>query len=345
MSFRRLDLALESGLHEGVFTCGAWAVFDHETVQTGAAGEINGRPVGDQTCFDLASLTKVVSTTSLAVVAVRRGLLDLGSYVQDTVKDFPHPGVTYRHLLEHRSGLPPYLDLTERRPSKEEAWEAVAATGLDAQPGSRTAYSCLGFIVLGRALEALFGTGLDHAFQQEVAGPLGLDRTGYRGTGSTSPDVPPTASAEPWRSIEGGTVQGTVHDPLAFFLGGVSGNAGLFGSAMDTGRFGQAVLAGRVLFSPGGSDEWTKRDPLDRERGLGWDFKSECATSAGRTMSPATFGHTGFTGTSIWIDPTAGFGVALLTNSVLCKPDPDEWRAFRSAFCDLAGEALRSRFL
>ena len=170
--------------------------------------------------------------------------------------------------------------------------------------------------------------------------PLGLNETGFRRIGPTDPNVPPTARREAWRRLDGDLVQGVVHDPLAWMLEGTAGNAGLFGSARDVGLFGQAVLCLRDPFDGPIAEVWTRRILPGQERGLGWDFKSPTGSTAGGSMSASSYGHTGFTGTSLWIDPEAGLGVALITNAVWCAPDAVAWRTFRSRFADNAMEAL-----
>ncbi|MBS1714954.1 MAG: beta-lactamase family protein [Armatimonadetes bacterium] len=338
-----LQEAVESARRTGLFTCASWAVFDRSVCETGATGVVGGRPVLDSTCFDLASLTKVLATTSLAHALSVRGGLDLDGSVSAVLREFPHGEVTFRHLLEHRSGLPAYLDLAGAVTSPEEAWSQIVSSPCRNRPGDVTDYSCLGFIVLGRAIEKLSAERLDTAFAVGVAGPLGLKETAFRSTLTPDGSVPPTSKAEAWRGLPSPWIQGIVHDPLAFVLGGVSGNAGLFGSARDVGRFGQTVLQGRAPLQTLGSEGWARRDDESRPRGLGWDFKSADGTSAGCTMSWKTFGHTGFTGTSLWIDPVARSGAALLTNAVLTLPDREALRRFRSTFCDLAAKAVAAQ--
>lgn len=271
------------------------------------------RPMREDTLFDLASLTKVVATLPAVLRLAERGVLDLDEPVARRFPEFRGEGkerVTLRHLLTHTSGLPAWRDFTaEPRP------ERVAAEPLEAEPGSRCVYSDLGFILLGAVVERAAGLALDRVCARDVFAPLGMADTGFRPgperrarCAATEPDP---ATGRPW--------VGVVHDENARAFGGVSGHAGLFGSAADLARYGQAwlgALAGRPqdLLAPA-----TARAAVAEHgatgRALGWQL-ARPGTSAGTLLCPSAFGHTGFTGTSLWIDPERQLVCVLLTNRV-----------------------------
>lgn len=299
------------------------------------------RPDG-RTIYDLASLSKVVALTSLVMNAVDEGRLELDAAVQQQVPEFTGPGkdaVTIRHLLTHTSGLPAGRRLW-REGTRREALALALATPLDTAPGTRTMYSDLGAIALGVAVERAIGRRLDLAFQEQVAKPLGLRDTRFRPAWWTLERTAPT-ERDPWR---GRVVHGEVHDENAAWLGGVAGHAGLFGSAEDLLAFGEWMLGkglgGKGARTQGGNGaraqggngarpvggrhitpvtirEFTRRQDIvpGSSRGLGWDTPSQ-GSSAGTRLSADSFGHTGFTGTSIWVDPTRELVIVLLTNRV-----------------------------
>lgn len=326
-----------------------------------------------QTVYDLASLTKILATTTLAMLAVSEGRLELDAPVARYVPAFRGDDkalVTIRHLLTHTSGLRPDRPLWRQAPDARSALALVAATPLDSAPGRRTAYSDLGAIVLGQAVERVLGDRLDALARARVFKPLAMDDTRFRPPASWLPRVAATEYDTAWR---GRIVRGQVHDEKAAFLGGVAGHAGLFGSAGDLLRFGEWMLAllGDGL-SPGtGTDhqrwlarralagcnvtpdsyhpvcpsdrlrmharEFTRRQDLvsGSSRALGWDTPSP-ASSAGTKLAPSSFGHTGFTGTSLWIDPTRGLVVALVSNRVHPTRSNNRHAALRIAVADLA---------
>ena len=291
--------------------------------------------------FDLASVTKVVATTSL--------LLELGLPL-DTRLPSLVPGAcdcTLDDLARHRSGLTPFkpffADELTARPElfdascpapvrdlvRRQVIARVANTPADVPPRQRMAYSDLGFILLGAALEAHAGQPLDRLFTERVAQPLGLSARYRRlsaplagalpaATGATRPREPAPGQQGMWAVAERPTRHGEVDDDNAWVMDGVSGHAGLFGTALDVARFGQAVLEGRVARSP---TPWAP-DPLvpGSTRALGFDTPSldapSCGTRFGRAGPQGAIGHLGFTGTSLWIDLDRALVVALLTNRV-----------------------------
>ncbi|MBS1721777.1 MAG: beta-lactamase family protein [Armatimonadetes bacterium] len=334
---------VENGVSTGLFPGATWAYGTARTLIVGATGTFAGpdsRAVEVDTPYDLASLTKPMATSSVAFVLASQGALSSETYVSEVLPEWPDRGTTVAGLLLHNSGLPAYLDLTEvGNPDVWQAIRAVAAPGLVPGP---TVYSCLGFIVLQRILERVGGAGLDTLFENLVAEPLSLTSTRFRPELRSDITVPPTTQIEPWRArmMDGkeGLLQGIVHDPLAFLLGGVSGNAGLFGTAQDLGLIAQAVLTGSGPFD---HQDWSAWLEPRGDRAMGWDVPTPGATSAGTTMSSRSVGHTGFTGTSLWIDREVGVFAVLLTNAVYLSPDRLALRLIRSEFADsVLAEAL-----
>jgi CubicO group peptidase (beta-lactamase class C family) len=292
------------------------------------------RPDG-WTVYDFASLTKVVATTTLAMIAVSEGRLDLDAPVQRYLPGFRGPGkerVTIRHLLTHSSGLRADRPLWRETPNADSARRLVNLTPLDTAPGVRMVYSDLGAIVLGEVVERVLGGRLDRLAERRIFRPLGMRSTRFRPPASWLPRIAPTEYDTVWRKR---IVRGEVHDEKSAWLGGVAGHAGLFGSAPDLLTFGEWILS--VLREPVGATparngtppsvqpsvrpavlrEFIRRQSLvpGSSRALGWDTPS-AGSSAGTRLDSMSFGHTGFTGTSIWIDPSRGLVVVLLTNRV-----------------------------
>lgn len=277
------------------------------------------------TVYDMASLTKVVALTTLAMQATERGLLDLDAPVVQYLPAFargegPKAQVTVRDLLLHDSGLPAHRRLWEETIVRAGGILRTITSDLERPPGERMVYSDLGAITLATILERLHGTTIDRVFARDVAEPLGLARTRFRPPGSWRRAIPPT-EFDPWR---GRLLHGEVHDENAGRLEGISGHAGLFSTADDLLRFGEWALDGALgrrgdatIPPPASFATWTLRQdrPAGSSRGLGWDTPSGRST-AGTLMSARSFGHTGFTGTSIWVDPTRELVVILLTNRV-----------------------------
>lgn len=264
----------------------------------------------EQTMYDIASLTKVVATTAATMVLVDRGKLHLDAPVRRTLPDFRGAGkdsVTIRDLLMHRSGLPAGRVLLRRRSTPASARRAVLTTPLVREPGSRSEYSDLGLDVVGFAIERITNARLDQFLRRVVYNPLGMNSTMFR-PGSTlqsriAPTEPPVA-------------RGQVHDRNARALGGVAGHAGLFATAGDLAVFAQVMLdsgkvAGKTLFADSTIRHFTHPGP--GWRGLGWETCSG-GGSCGRYLTARAFGHTGFTGTSMWIDPERDLFVIVLTN-------------------------------
>lgn len=306
------------------------------------------RPSGN-TLYDMASLTKVIVLTTLAMEAVEEGKLDLDRTVVSYLPDFARgtgekTRVTVRDLLLHDSGLPAHRPLWKETFVRKGAILRTITSDLVTPPGSEMVYSDLGAITLMTILEKLYGQRIDRLFAKRVSGPLGLQRMRYLPPKAWRGEIAPTEN-DPWR---GRILRGEVHDENAARLDGVSGHAGLFASAEDLLRFGEWALAGSLGRSipgepipPKGFSSWTiKQDrPAGSSRGLGWDTPSGLS-SAGTIMSARSFGHTGFTGTSIWVDPTREVVIVLLTNRVNPSRNTPKFGLIRPTVADAVMGAL-----
>ena len=274
------------------------------------------------TIFDLASLTKVIATTTCVMRLEQLGQIKLNDPVAKYIPDFAQNGkqdVTIRMLLTHYSGLPADLDLKEAWNGADEGYSRANATKLVNPPGSTFLYSDVGFVVLGELVQKVGGMPLDQYAQTYVFGPLGMTSTRFNPPTSWGPRIAPTQRDE----HTGQMVRGTVHDPTAHQMGGVAGDAGVFSTAEDVAKFAQALLnRGAPILSPLIVEKMTtpqQPSNMPNVRGLGWDIDSPFSSTRGELLPVGSFGHTGFTGTSLWIDATTNTYVILLTNSTLLK--------------------------
>ncbi|WP_257454285.1 serine hydrolase domain-containing protein [Archangium lipolyticum] len=372
-----LQSALEEAVTLGIFPA-AQAVVMHRGVQVfgGVAGNVTG-----DTRFDLASVTKVLCTTSLFLRFWTEGKVGPETPVARFFPGSPvgDSGATVADLLYHRSGLPPFVpffaealsstpELLEpscpsatRARVREQVIQAAARTPLAIAPRTGTAYSDVGFILLGEILARVGGASLDVLFSRHVAEPLGLSARFHRltdfptdgrvaPTGATRPREPAPGQEGLWGELPSRpAVPGEVDDDNAWVMDGVSGHAGLFGTAVDVARFGQAVLsgcAGEPSLAPG--PLWHRAlasDPIVQgsTRSMGFDSPSQGLSSAGHFIGdtpPGAVGHLGFTGTSLWVDLRRTLVVALVTNRVAHGRKELRIREFRPVFHDLVVEAL-----
>jgi CubicO group peptidase (beta-lactamase class C family) len=294
--------------------------------------------------YDLASVSKVVATTAMAMILYERGLLDLEMPVVSVlpefgVRDRQRSAVTIHMLLAHSSGLPAYEKLFLRAHTREELLRQAFSVELVAAPGRQAEYSDIGFIVLGAALERIADEPLDRFCQREVFGPLGMSHTTFNPPTSWRASMPPTADD---RSFRGRVIQGEVQDENASVLGGVAGHAGVFASAGNVARFAQAMLnGGTPILRADTVSLFTGREsgPEGTSRALGWDTPSKPSQS-GQYFSAQSFGHLGYTGTSLWIDPARQLSVTLLTNRTWPDCDNQAIKEVRPGFHDAIIEAL-----
>ncbi len=307
-------------------------------------------PIQAETVFDLASVTKVIATTAVAMLLYeRRGLrLDapLSNFLPEFVSLAPQDqqawreAVTIRMLLAHTSGLPAYEKLFLFAQSREALVRAALTTPLMAPPGTRAEYSDIGFILLGEVLAREADLALDLFAQQEIFAPLGMTRTRFNPPQDWKAAIPPT---EDDRAFRKRVVQGEVNDENAYVMGGVAGHAGVFASATDVARFAECMLRdGAPLFQPATVKLFTHREetPAGTSRALGWDTPSPNESSSGAYFSQASFGHLGFTGTSLWIDPVRQLSVTLLTNRTWPHRESQAIRQVRPRVHDAIVEAL-----
>jgi CubicO group peptidase (beta-lactamase class C family) len=306
--------------------------------------EPDSPPVTIATVFDLASVSKAVATTTMAMILYERGLIDLDAPVVSIVPEFAgsdarRRDVTVQMLLAHSSGLPAYEKLFLKAKTRDELLAAAFATPLTADPGTRAEYSDIGFIILAIALERVADESLDRFCQREIFGPLGMVHTAYNPPASWKAAIPPTADDRTFRKR---MIQGEVQDENASVLGGVAGHAGLFASAEDLATFAHVLLQrGRPLVRPETLALFTRREtvPAATSRALGWDTPSSPSQS-GKYFSPRSFGHLGYTGTSLWIDPERQLSITMLTNRTWPDCSNKTIKDVRPAFHDAVVEAL-----
>jgi len=268
------------------------------------------------TIFDLASLTKPVATASSILVLRDRGQIQIEEPVKRYWPEFDNHGkgaITVEQLLRHRSGLIADNEIADYADGPDRAWDRIANLGLIGKPGEAFVYSDVNFLVLGKLVERISGRPLDQFAREALFRPMEIEAT-YRPTDPGR--VAPTER-------EGGTMlRGVVHDPRARALGGVAGHAGLFGTAADVAVFAQTWLDGGVapngrrIFDAGTVAKaiMPGQTPPGQGRGLGWDIDTPFSSPRGSGFGPRSFGHTGFTGTSVWIDPDTSMFVVILTS-------------------------------
>jgi CubicO group peptidase (beta-lactamase class C family) len=328
--------------------------------------------VQPSTLFDIASLTKPVATTTMAMILYDRGLVELEAPVIGVVPEFMADDceevdprrrqVTFRMLLAHSSGLPAYEKLFLGAHSREDLLRTAFTTSLSTDPGTHAEYSDIGFIVLGAALERIAGESLDIFCQREIFGPLAMVRTTFTPPPDVRPLIPPTAderteseassgeetanSSKPTQSARSTfrrrIIQGEVQDENVSVLGGVAGHAGLFSTAIDLALFARVMLnAGSPVIRADTVALFTRREstPAGTSRALGWDTPSSPSQS-GKYFGPSSFGHLGYTGTSLWIDPDRQLSITLLTNRTWPDCSNQAIREVRPKFHDAIMEAI-----
>jgi len=314
-------------------------------------------PLDAEMIFDLASITKPVATATSIMILAEQGRVSLDEKVIDYVPGFalyvdesgkPAEDARLWHLLTHTSGLPPYTDAAEvekiygRPCPTEQLVSYIAQLKKSDPPGTAFHYSCLGYITLAHILKKITGKSIAEFSQGHIFIPLKMKNTFFN---------PPDKSREfcvPTQVIEGKPLVGIVHDPLARLQGGISGNAGLFSTADDLAVFAQMVLGqgeykGVRVLSPLAVERMTSVWPKSAfaGRGLGWDLDSSYSTNGGDLFGPNSYGHTGFTGTSIWIDPDTTTYVIFLTNRVHpAIQDPGVIIAMRSRVANVVAGAI-----
>lgn len=334
-------------------------------------------PVTPATLFDLASVTKAVATTTMAMLLYERGLLELDAPIIGTVPEFlidstgnsgpRRHEVTFRMLLAHSSGLPAYEKLFLKARSREELLAAALTVPLSADPGTLAEYSDIGFIILGLAVERLAQEKLEAFCQREIFGPLAMTNTTFNPAQDLRTKVPPTADErealcgadapvrerrkrdpqpsashpKPHSTFRNRIIQGEVQDENASVLGGVAGHAGLFATAEDVAKFAHAMLqGGSPILHPVTFSVFTRRDTTPgTSRALGWDTPSRPSQS-GKYFGPNSYGHLGYTGTSLWIDPDRQLSITFLTNRTWPDCSNQAIKKVRPKFHDAIIECL-----
>ncbi len=348
--FAGVDRLLDDFQAEGAFPGGVLAVGHRRAlVHLKPFGRLtydeDAPEVTEDTIYDIASVTKVVATTTMAMILANEGRLELDSPVQDFLPGFTGEGkeeVTVRQLLTHSSGLDWWAPLYEELEGQKAYVERIQTMDLVYEPGSQSKYSDLGLILLGEILERVAGESIDTYVRRRVFEPLGMTETRYRPGPDLIERIAPTEK-DSWR---GRMIRGEVHDENAHALGGVAPHAGLFSTAGDLARFAQMMVNGGVFEHQRIVSRWlvetfTRKAGIpDSTRALGWDTKSPENSSAGTLFSANSYGHLGFTGTSLWIDPERQLFVILLTNRVHPTRENNLIRKVRPAVADAVVRAL-----
>lgn len=325
-SLLNLDMVMQEAMDDSVFPGGVVGVMkDGAMVWQQAYGYHDyekTRAVRETDVYDLASVTKVMATTTTIMKLVDQGKLNLEDKVADYIPEFEEDerrDITIEHLLLHTSGLPAFKIYVDKLKSRHEIVEAVKNEPLESDPGENFVYSDLGFILLAEIAEQVSGIRIDRYIRSQFFYPMGMYSAyfnpGQIGRWMTN-RIPPT---EIDNTFNRGIVQGVVHDERAYFMDGVAGHAGLFGSARDLATYSLMLLNGgtygaRQYLSPETIDLFTDRRSSINQRGYGFDRKATGFSSAGSLTSERTFGHMGFTGTSLWIDPEENIAIILLSN-------------------------------
>jgi CubicO group peptidase (beta-lactamase class C family) len=355
---------LNKGVEDGVFSGAqaAWRAGSGRRIVSVFVGETRvgeGREINSDTLFDIASVTKAFAASAVLRL-VDRGVLALESRLDEhmpVLKGLPQGSATLAQLLAHEAGFVPWLPMFEAIPAAKRgapaAKEAIVNSALtaapDANPGVRALYSDLGFIALSHLVETVSAISFDRVVEREVTGPLEMKSVCFRPLSFEDPLVSSSnragegfmpslksiaaTEACPWR---GRLLQGEVHDDNAWSMGGISGHAGLFATAEDVARLGAAWLD--AIHNGAWISRELARKAVERRslgRGLGWDLKDLGGSSAGSRMGPRSFGHLGFSGCSLWVDPDTGLSAALNTNRVHMGRDNMKIRDFRPGFHDL----------
>ena len=352
-SFAEIDATVRDGIKRGLYPGAVVVIGRRDSVlYSRGYGHYTWSPASrvpdpDSTMWDIASITKVVATTSAAMRLVDRGELDLDAPVRRYLPRFsggPKNRVTVRMLLDHTSGLRSYVPFyaTARR-NRTRVIDLLYAQPLVRAPGDSAEYSDLNALLMGLLLEKVSGVPLDQLARREVFAPLRMTRTMYRPPASLRPRIVPSGI---WR---GHPVPGEVNDQNAVAMGGVAGHAGVFSTGMDLARYAQVWLhAGlgpdRPWVSPGTIRKFLVRGPNSGSRLLGWDtpeLDGEEPSVFGTLISDAAYGHTGFTGTELWIDPSRDLYLVFLTNRAFDPRTRDSLKELKVVRTTLSDAAIR----
>lgn len=338
MNTQKWEELLKRGIDENLCTCYAAAVGRGKDIFFKSSYGDRMRtpeelPLTEDCLFDLASLSKVVGTTSAALRLLEQGKIRLTDTLGDYFDNcYGKENITVKHLMTHSSGLKGYVPVWKMDISREEAIDAILKYPQEVPVGEKVIYSCTGYILLGKILEKICGETLDKIVKKEVTEPLGMKNTVY---------CPPADSV----CVATENLCGVVHDENARFLGGVSGNAGLFSTLDDMIIFAQMLSEGGrgyldpKIFALATNDH--TGDLPDFSRGLGFLLYRGGDFVAGSQMSLGSFGHTGFTGTSLFVDKESGVYCILLANRVYFGRDNQAFFPYRRGFYDMVFSDIR----
>ncbi|HKT48872.1 MAG TPA: exo-beta-N-acetylmuramidase NamZ domain-containing protein [Candidatus Angelobacter sp.] len=299
-------------------------------------------PMTVDTIFDLASLTKVVATTPSVMRLVQYGQVRLEDPLSHYIPDFGMNGkesISIRQLMTHFSGLPPDLELNLAWSGQDTAFRMAHEEKLQSPPGTQFVYSDINFIELGELVQRLSGMPLDKYAEAHIFQPLGMKHTRFLPPPSWAPKIAETLAVDDRRVL-----RGLVHDPTAERMGGVAGHAGVFSTAGDLALYAQALVDRRTILSPDIIEKMTtpQQPPNAVEvRGLGWDIDSPFSSNRGALLPVGSFGHTGYTGTSLWVDPYSNTYIILLTNTVRPRGANSPVVSLRSRVATAVAAALK----
>ena len=349
----QIDATIESAIDEGKTPGGVLWLERRGERYVKAYGaraiEPKRQPARQEDIYDSASLTKVIATTPAIMKLIEEGAIHLdapASLYLDCLSGSEKAGITIRHLLTHTSGLAPglpsYLPSGDDSNPQAMAIELACLEPIQSNPGSRFRYSDINFILLGEIVQRVSGEPLEKFVSEALLSPLGMNDTGFH------PSTESTARIAPTQRVDGGILQGVVHDPTARKMGGIAGHAGLFSTASDLARFARMMLnkgslEGVSVFQPETVELMTAiQSPgrVDSWRGLGWDIDSAYSGQRGSVFPIGGYGHTGFTGPSIWIDPFSEAIVIFMCNRIHPHGSGDV-RALRRELGTLAANAIQ----
>lgn len=349
-NFTKVDALMNGALRDSVFPGGVVLVgYRGKIIYNKAFGNYSYdnkvKVVNTNSYFDLASLTKVTATTPAAMLLCDEGKLNLDDKVIKYLREFGNNGkekITIRNLLLHNSGLPAFKPFYKNCRNAKEEIAAIMNSELEFAPGQKYLYSDLGMIVLQKVIEKITKQPLDRYLKSELYDKLGMKNTFFNPPKNKKNECLPTEYDNYWRKR---LIQGEVHDETASLLNGVAGNAGLFSTATDLAIYvntllNNGVYDNKIVFKPETVKSWTMRQSNQSSRGLGWDTKSDEKSSAGTKFSKNSFGHTGFTGTSIWVDKDKKLFVILLTNRVHPSRDNNRLSGLRPKLHDAVVKAV-----
>ena len=324
--FNAVDKVINKAVEDKSFPGAVVLVWkDGKTIYEKAFGnytyDSSSPKIKTNTLFDLASLTKVVATTTAAMICYDRDLFSLDDKVTKYIPEFgvnEKDNITIKNLLIHNSGLPAWKKFYGRDLKYDDVINEIYSSELEYKTGEKTVYSDLGIITLGKIIEKVSGKTLDVFCKDEIFIPLKMNETFYNPDDSLKKLCAPTETDNYWRMK---TLQGEVHDETSAMLNGVAGHAGLFSTADDLAKLMSVLLNKgkinqKIFIQQSTIELFTKRVSNESTRAIGWDTKSDSGSSAGKYFSKNSFGHTGYTGTSIWADPDRNLFVVFLTNRV-----------------------------